>query len=76
MKVAISILTALALGWSLLVLLNAKVGTLFGADIAIMAKSDFWSLVAAQVLLIPCFLYLALKGRKADGDSSYPGDRA
>lgn len=61
-RLGITIVALLACLWSLLVILNGKV--LFDRAF-IIAKDDAISLMAAQCLLVPCILWLALNRRRA-----------
>jgi hypothetical protein len=61
LRLCISLIALLACLWSVFVMLNGKV--IFD-EAFIIAKSDALSLMLAQVLVVPCVLWLALNKRR------------
>ena len=58
MRVIILIISALAIVLTFLILGGARLGTIFGQGLAIMAKTDFICLVVAQGVLACCVVTL------------------
>lgn len=58
MKWIVAIIATLALAWSLFVLLASPV---FAGKVLLIERTDALSLMLAQVVVIPCLLWLAAR---------------